>query len=213
LIEAGKPLAPGQIYESNRAAIASLVSQAGGRIRIYPIVRDTEEETGGALQAAFIECDAVITTGGVSVGDHDFVKAAFELLGGKLEFWKVNVRPGKPFVFGRLGKKFLFGLPGNPVSAFVTFLLLVRPALLKMQGAANMGLAAHPAVLAESIQNHGERRHYVRLKVEADGTARSSGIQASHALSSLASANALADVPPQTSWPSGKQIQVLRWEC
>jgi len=212
LIEPGQPLAPGQIYESNRAALASLVAQSGGTTRVFPLVRDTEEETRLALEMAFAECDAVVATGGVSVGEHDCVKPAFESLGGTMEFWKVNMKPGKPFVFGRRGDKFLFGLPGNPVSAFVTFLLLVRPAILKMQGATELKLAEHSAVLAQSFQNTGERRHFMRVAVDASGEVRNAGAQASHMLSSLASANALLNVPPKTSWPAGRHAQVLRWE-
>jgi molybdopterin molybdotransferase len=212
LIEAGQPLASGQIYESNRAALASLVTQSGGGARVFPLVRDTEEETRRALEIAFAECDAVVTAGGVSVGEHDCVKPAFESLGGTVEFWKVNVKPGKPFVLGKYGDKFLFGLPGNPVSAFVTFLLLVRPAILKMQGAAESRLAEHSAALAESFHNAGDRRHFMRVTVDARGEVRSAGAQASHVLSSLAGANALLDVPPKTLWPAGQRVQVLRWE-
>ena len=138
LVEAGQPLRDGQIYESNRAMIAALVTSCGGRPRAFPFVRDSLTATQTALAEAFAECDAVITSGGVSVGEHDHVKAAFAAMGGQLEFWKVAMKPGKPFVLGRFGRKLLFGLPGNPVSAFVTFLLLVRPALLKMQGASDL---------------------------------------------------------------------------
>jgi molybdopterin molybdotransferase len=212
LVEAGRPLAPGEIYESNRAAIASLVVQAGGLARVLPLVRDTLAETRMALELAFAECDAVVTTGGASVGEHDFVKAAFESMGGLVEFWKVAMKPGKPFVFGRWQTKSLFGLPGNPVSAFVTFLLLVRPAILKMQGVAGGALPAHLATLAEEIHNRGDRRHFMRVVVDGRGNVRSAGLQASHALNSLAAANALLAVPPNTLWPAGRTVEVLRWE-
>jgi molybdopterin molybdotransferase len=148
----------------------------------------------------------------VSVGEMDFVKSAFEELGGELQFWKVAIKPGRPFVFGRCREKFLFGLPGNPVSAFVTFLLLVRPALLRWQGAQEVSLPAHPAVLAEPLANPGGRRHFMRVTVDAAGAVRSAGTQASHILSSVAAANALLDMPPDTSWPAGKTVRVLRWE-
>jgi molybdopterin molybdotransferase len=147
----------------------------------------------------------------VSVGEHDYVKEAFTAAGGKIDLWRVAVKPGKPFVFGERGGKFLFGLPGNPVSAFVTFLLLVRPALLRMQGAASLSIPRHPAVLAEPMHNRGERRHFMRVLVDDEGEVRSAGVQASHALGSLASANALLDVPPNTSWPAGHSVRVLRW--
>lgn len=212
LVEPGRDLQAGQIYESNRAMVAALVAQSGGCPQPFPIVPDSPEATRTALEHAFAECDAVITSGGVSVGEHDYVKAAFEAMGGRLEFWKVSMKPGKPFVFGRFGHKLLFGLPGNPVSAFVTFLLLVRPALLQMQGAHTVTLPAHPATLAEPVRNRGDRRHYVRAKVDASGQVRGAGLQASHALASLAAANALLTVPPDTDWPAGTPVTVLRWE-
>ncbi len=98
-----------------------------------------------------------------------FPQAAFEQVGGELEFWKVAIKPGRPFVFGRCRGKLLFGLPGNPVSALVTFLLLVRPALLRWQGATDVSLPAHPGVLAEPLANPGERRHFMRVKVDPTG--------------------------------------------
>jgi molybdopterin molybdotransferase len=212
VVEAGQPLGPGQIYESNRVAIAALVRQAGGVPRPLPLVRDSLDATRMALEQAFAECDAVVTTGGVSVGEHDMVKAAFEAMGGTLEFWKVAMRPGKPFVWGRRGEKFLFGLPGNPVSAFVTFLLLARPAILKLQGAENVELPAHAGILAEAMQNRGPRQHFMRVIVDQAGQVRSAGVQASHALSSLARANGLVNVPPETLLPSGASVKVMRWE-
>lgn len=212
LREAGQTLAPGQIHESNRIALAALVRRAGGVPQSFPLVPDALAATQRALDAAFDECDVVVTSGGVSVGEMDFVKSAFEQLGGELQFWKVAIRPGKPFVFGRCRGKFLFGLPGNPVSAFVTFLLLARPALLRWQGAGELALPVHPGVLAEPLANPGERRHYLRVRVDNTGRIFSAGAQASHALRSLAAANGLVDVPPQTTLAAGKTVPVMRWE-
>src|SRR5439155_4470186 len=141
------------------------------------------------LEVALSECDAVVTSGGVSVGEMDFVKTAFEQLGGELQFWKVAIRPGKPFVFGRCQGKFLFGLPGNPVSAFVTFLLLVRPALLRWQGATDVSLPKSRGILAEPLANAGGRRHFMRVSVDDLGNVRSAGTQASHIFHSLAKSN------------------------
>ena len=211
LREPGAKLAPGEIFESNRQTIARLVELAGAQPRIYPLVPDTLDDTVTALKAAFIECDAVVTSGGVSVGEHDYVKAAFEELGGTLDFWKVRIKPGKPFVCGRLDDRFLFGLPGNPVSAFVTFLLLVRSALLKMSGAINTELPSHPAVLVAPLTNHGDRRHFVRVFVNAEGQAHPAGLQASHAVGPLAKANGLVDVPPETTLDKDSTVAVLRW--
>ncbi|MEK7779987.1 MAG: molybdopterin molybdotransferase MoeA [Verrucomicrobiota bacterium] len=210
LCEAGQALAPGHIYESNRAMLAPLVTRAGGLAKVYPLVSDSLEATRAALETAFRECDIVVTSGGVSVGEMDFVKAAFESLGGELQFWKVAIRPGKPFVFGELGGKFLFGLPGNPVSAFVTFLLLGRPALRHWQGARVSTLPAYPGVLGEPISNSSDRRHFMRVRVDNEGKVFSAGKQASHALGSLALADALLDVPPQTVWAAGTSVKVLR---
>ncbi|HLP78939.1 MAG TPA: molybdopterin molybdotransferase MoeA, partial [Candidatus Paceibacterota bacterium] len=212
LKEPGETLAPGQIFESNRTALTPLISNAGGLATQFPIVEDDPKITRDALKSAFAENDIVITCGGVSVGELDFVKSAFEELGGTLNFWKVAIKPGKPFVFGRLGSKFLFGLPGNPVSAFVTFLVLVRPALLRWQAAVELSLPVHRGRLAEGISNPGDRRHFMRVRIASDGSIHSAGTQASHILSALAMANALLDVPPKTSLPAGAIASVLRWE-
>ena len=212
LREAGEPLGPGQIYESNRAALGPLVVRAGGVPQSFPLVPDTLAATQAALEWAFATSDVVVTSGGVSVGEMDFVKAAFENLGDTLEFWKVAMRPGKPFVFGRCHGKFLFGLPGNPVSAFVTFLLLARPALWRWQGATEVGLPAHPAVLGEPVSNAGDRRHFMRVRVDEAGRVFSAGRQASHALTSLAAANGLLNLPPGASLAAGDRVTVLRWD-
>jgi molybdopterin molybdotransferase len=206
---AGEVLAPGQIYESNRAMLAVLLERAGGVPRVFPLVHDTLADTRAALAQAFQTCDIVVTSGGVSVGEMDFVKAAFESLGGTMQFWKVAIRPGKPFVFGPLGDKFLFGLPGNPVSAFVTCLLLVRPALRRWQGAATISLPTIPAVLGETIGNASDRRHFVRVHWTPEGKVFSAGKQASHLLSSLARSEGLLDVPPHTTLAAGQNVTVL----
>jgi len=211
LLEAGQPLGPGRIYESNRVALAVLLAQAGAIPKLFPLVPDTLAGTRVMLERALGECDGLVTTGGVSVGELDFVKGAFEQLGGVMDFWKVAVRPGKPFVFGRWKEKFLFGLPGNPVSALVTFLLLVRPAVLRWQGANILDLPTSPGTLAEALVNNGDRRHFMRVTVDGDGTVRSAGFQGSHVLSSLAKANGLVDVPPQSTLAAGTAVAVLRW--
>ena len=212
LKEPGEPLVPGQIYESNRIALAALVRRAGGIPKVFPLVADALAATRFALTEAFSQCDAVVTSGGVSVGEMDFIKRAFEEIGGTLQFWKVAIRPGRPFVFGRFGKKFLFGLPGNPVSALVTFLLLVRPALRRWQGAADVSLPARPGVLAEPLANTEAAGTFMRVKMDASGKVRSAGVQASHILSSMAAANGLLDVPPHTVLAAGTVVQVISCE-
>jgi len=212
LREPGQPLAPGQIYESNRLALKALTQRAGALAQLFPIVADDPAATREAMAAAFEQSDVVVTSGGVSVGELDYVKAAFERMGGEVQFWKVAIKPGRPFVFGRCRERLLFGLPGNPVSAFVTFLLLVRPALLRWQGARCLDLPAHPGVLAEPLVNDGERRHFMRVIVDAAGKVRSTGLQASHALGSLAAANGLVDMPGHATLAAGTAVTVLRWD-
>lgn len=212
LREAGTLLSPGQIYESNRTLLAPLIARAGGVPNKFPLVPDTLAATREALERAFAVCDVVVTSGGVSVGEMDFVKAAFAALGGELQFWKVAIRPGKPFVFGHCGGKFLFGLPGNPVSAFVTYLLLVRPALLRWQGARAVELPTHPAILGEPLSNPGDRRHFLRVRVDGEGKVFSAGRQASHVLRSLAAANGLLNLSPGETLAAGATVRVSRWD-
>lgn len=212
LRELGQELAPGEIYESNRLALAILIRQTGSEARVFPLVVDALSETRAALEKAFETCDMLVTSGGVSVGEMDFVKRAFEENAGTLEFWKVSIRPGRPFAFGRRGRKLLFGLPGNPVSAFVTFLLLVRPALLKWQGATDTALRCSLGVLEGEISNQGTRRHFVRVKVDAEAKVFSAGFQASHVLSSLGAANGLVDMRPGMKLQKGAVVKVLQWQ-
>jgi molybdopterin molybdotransferase len=212
LREPGQPLGPGQIYESNRIGLAAMVRRANGIPKPFDLVADDLAATRLALQQAFEQCDVLITTGGVSVGEMDFIKEAFQQSGGSLEFWKVSIKPGRPFVFGAWSGKLLFGLPGNPVSALVTSLLLVRPALLRWQGAKDLSLPSQPGVLAEPLDNSGERRHFIRVKLEASGQVSSAGTQASHILSASAAANGLVDMPPRTSLPAGAPVKVIRWD-
>jgi molybdopterin molybdotransferase len=209
LREPGQELAPGQIYESNRFGLAALLRQAGAEVSMLPLVRDDLDTTRNALRLALGRFDIVVTTGGVSVGELDFIKIAFEEVGGELNFWKVAMKPGRPFVFGKWKEKLLFGLPGNPVSALVTYLLLVRPAVLRRQGASEAGLPASFGLLAEDIANDGGRRHFMRVRLGADGRVVSAGAQASHVLSSMAEANGLLDVPARTTLRAGAQVRVL----
>jgi molybdopterin molybdotransferase len=192
--------------------LAALVRRVGGIPKIYPLVPDTLGETRQALANSLEKSDILVTSGGVSVGDLDFIKPALQDAGGKIAFWKVAIRPGRPFVFGCCGRKLIFGLPGNPVSAFVTFLLLVRPAILRFQGATDVRLPSHTGVLLEAINNPGDRRHFVRVIVDELSQVTSAGVQASHTLFSLARANALLDLPPHSSLAAGATVQILRFE-
>jgi molybdopterin molybdotransferase len=212
LREPGQKLAHGQIYESNRSGLASLIRLAGAYPIVFPVVADTLVETVKALSGALSRCDMVVTVGGASVGEFDFIKPAVEELGARLNFWRVAIKPGRPFLFGQADKKLIFGLPGNPVSALVTFLLLVRPALRRWQGAAETGLPRFSGNLSEALSNDASRRHFVRVQLSRDGAVSSAGTQASHVLSSFAKANGLLDVPPKTNLPAGASVSVQVWE-
>lgn len=209
LVEAGQPLGPGQIYESNRVALAALLQSAGAETTLLPMGQDRLEDLTALFADALSQYDGVVSTGGVSVGELDLVKEAFQRAGGQLESWRVAMRPGKPFAFGSRGKSLFFGLPGNPVSAFVTASLLVIPAVQRWQGATQLGLRKVRAQLTERMTNKGDRRHYVRVILDANGEVRATGPQASHLLVTLAQANALLDVPPATTCEVGTSVEVL----
>jgi molybdopterin molybdotransferase len=211
LREPGQPLSRSQIYESNRMALAALTAKAGGEPVALPLVRDNVASLKQALLAAFAESDAVVASGGVSVGEFDLVKQAFEGVGGKLVFWRVAIKPGRPVAFGQWQGKPFFGLPGNPVSACVAFLLLVYPALRRMQGARDCQLPRQPGILAEPFVNHSKRAYLVSVCVQ-NGQVRLAGAQGSHILSSLARADGIVEIPPQTVWPAGTEVQVVRWD-
>jgi molybdopterin molybdotransferase len=146
------------------------------------------------------------------MGDFDFIPGVIEKAGVDIKFTRIAVQPGKPTTFGIKPGKIVFGLPGNPVSAFVTFLLLVRPALRKLQGARETRLPARSGVLADRLENRGDRRHFIRVHLDSSGCVRSTGTQASHLLHSLADANGLVDVTPGTVFEAGTTVTVLVWE-
>lgn len=208
----GQALAPGQIYESNSVMLRALSGPVGVPASVLQPVEDSLDAVSETLRRGLDEHDVIITSGGVSVGDYDYVKTAVTRLGGRLDLWRVAIKPGKPFALATFGDKILFGLPGNPVSAFVTFLLLVRPALLRMQGAADLNLPSHPGTLRQPLQNPGDRRHFVRVHAGPDGEIRPAGPQASHRLASLAEANGLVDMPPHAGFEAGRKVFVLRWD-
>jgi molybdopterin molybdotransferase len=212
LCEPDVTLAPGQIYESNRVGLSILLDEIGALPSIFPLVADTREGVRKALENAFRETDVVVSSGGVSVGEMDFIKTALQELGGKTEFWRVAIKPGRPFVFGNYRDKLFFGLPGNPVSALITFWLLARPSLLRWQGAKDVSLPSYPGVLGERLANPGQRRHFMRVKTGANGQVFSAGLQGSHVLSSLGAANGLVDVPPGVTLEAGGSVKVIPWQ-
>ncbi len=206
---AGTPLELGRIYESNSLMLEALLRTAGAQITHRLWVPDDPRMTAEALAETLSSADLVVTAGGVSVGEHDLVRSAFIGLGGSVEFWRIAMKPGKPFFYGRLGEQFLLGVPGNPVSAFVTAVLLVLPALLSLQGAADPLPPDTAGFLAEEISNPDTRRHFVRVILDRAGQVHRAGVQASHALSPLATATGLVDVPPRTTLAAGDAVRVI----
>jgi len=191
----GSPLGPGEIHNSNAVMLATLATREGAEVVTATAVRDTREATQAALAAALGDADVVVVSGGVSVGPHDHVKPALEALGVTERFWRVDLQPGKPTWFGTRGAQLVFGLPGNPVSSYVTFALFARPALRALQGAEPLP-PREQATLTEDVQRRG-RTQAVRVRLDArDGTLRATptGLQGSHVTTSLAAADALAFV-------------------
>ena len=197
LVEPGEQLGPGRIYSSNAFVLSALVERAGAELTVRETVADSAESTRAAFAGALDSVDVVCVSGGVSVGPHDHVKPALRELGVEEHFWGVRLRPGKPTWFGTRGRTLVFGLPGNPVSAMVTFVLFVRPALAALQGAATEATRVH-AVLEENVRQNPVREHAVRVTLTSgdDGwRAVTTGAQGSHVLTSMLGAHGLALVP------------------
>jgi molybdopterin molybdotransferase len=197
LVEPGAPLQPGQIHDANSLSLAAAVREAGGEPVSLPRVADDPAAIERAISEAVANADLLVASGGVSVGRHDHVREAIERLG-SLELWRIAVQPGKPLAFGRIGSVPVVGLPGNPVSALVTFELFVRPLLRAMLGLAGGGRPMIRARVSERLSKDAPRRAYLRVVVSTeDGgyVARSAGGQASSQLRPLAAANALLVVP------------------
>jgi molybdopterin molybdotransferase len=207
LVEPGAPLPPGGIHDSNAIALAGYVEQAGGVVVSRTRVADTAEATHAAVTAALDGADVLISTGGVSVGAHDHVKGALAAAGVEERFWRVALRPGKPTWFGTRGDQLVFGLPGNPVSSIVTFLLFARPALRALQGAPT-AVPRRTSTLTVSIKRHALRDEMVRVTLDGD-RATPTGPQGSHVLTSMLLADGLALVPMgEGELPAGAQVDV-----
>ena len=210
LAKPGEKIQPGQIYDSNSVLLQSLLEHAGATVAMTEHCRDDANSLRKAFQSA-TKNEIVIVTGGVSVGEHDLVQETLRDLGAKIDIWRVAIKPGKPFLFGQLGRCFVFGLPGNPVSAFVTFLQFVRPAILKMMAANDLDLPKIPAKLTVDLTNDSDRAHYLRGKLEA-GNFAPIGRQESHALFGLSQSNALLRVETGESLKAGETVDVQVWE-
>jgi molybdopterin molybdotransferase len=196
LIGPGEPLGPGDVRDTNGVGLAGLAIEAGADVAFAARVADEPEATVAALRTA-LQADVVVACGGVSVGTHDHVKPALAELGVEPAFWGVALRPGKPTWFGTRGDALVFGLPGNPVSAMVTFHLFVRPALLALAGAARPRTPVQ-ATMDEPYAKAPGRAHAVRCAVEARENGwhvRPTGPQGSHVLTSMLGAGALAVLP------------------
>lgn len=193
----GDSLAEGQIHDANTVSLAASVREAGGEAVILPRVGDDPAAIEDALREGSARSDLLVVSGGVSVGRYDHVRSAIERLG-ELDFWRIAVQPGKPLAFGSIGDRPVIGLPGNPVSALVTFELFVRVLLRGMLGLVGDGRVHVPARLDSRVPKDRERRAYLRVVVrtEADGwLATPAGGQGSAQLRALAAANALLAVP------------------
>jgi molybdopterin molybdotransferase len=193
LMAPGAPLAPGQLHDSNSLTLAALVRRSGGEVVRQGVVRDTEPETRAAISDALAAADVLVLSGGVSVGPHDHVKPALLAEGVEETFWRVRLRPGGPTWFGIRGATLVFGLPGNPVSAMVTFLLFARPALAVLQGAERTPQRTSARLAVDVPRNPG-RDECVRVTL-SHGLATPTGPQGSHVLSSMLGAGGLAVIP------------------
>lgn len=211
LADLGTEPGPGQIPNTNSYSLAAQVLEAGAEPLNLGVAGDDVDALESRLRWG-LTADVLLTSAGVSVGELDLVREALARIGATLHLWQVAMRPGKPITFGTLGDRLVFGLPGNPVSAMVTFELFVRPALRKMSGLAQL---FRPRILAragETIANPGSRRGYLRVRLEADPggyTARLTGDQGSAILRSMVLADGLAVVPPQSVIQKDETVEVI----
>jgi molybdopterin molybdotransferase len=210
LVMPGEPLPPGRIYNSNRFTLRGLGEVFGCEVHDYGIVPDTLEATRAALRRAAAETDVIVTSGGVSVGDADYVKPAVEAEG-RLLMWRIAMKPGRPLAFGAVRDSFFIGLPGNPVSSFVTFLIFVRPFLLKTQGVSH----TQPRVIAARADfdwpEPDPRREFLRVKWNAQGGLDLYPTQDSAVLTSTAWADGLVDNPAGQAIRQGEMVRFLSY--
>lgn len=207
-------LGPGQIRDSNRPTLLALVEEAGCEAIDLGLLRDDESVIESALTDAVGSVDALVTSGGVSMGDFDFVKKVLGRLG-DMNWMQVAIKPAKPLAFGMLGDTPIFGLPGNPVSSMVSFELFARPALRKMMGRPDVSRRQLLAIADEPLRRHSDgKTHFQRVVLvqEADGAwrVRSAGGQGSHQLSAMATANGLAVLPDSDGVAVGSAVQVMQ---
>ncbi len=211
LVDLDEPFSDGKVVCSNTYSLAAQVMEAGAIPLSLGIASDSEEDQRDRL-ADGLRADVIVTSGGVSVGKYDLVKATLADVGMRVKFWKVAMKPGKPLVFGTIGTKPVFGLPGNPTSAMISFEQFVRPALLKMMGHRALFRKVIEARLAKDVPAEPGRLHLVRCKlIEENGRvwALSTGTQSSGALRSMVLADGLMILPPvRDVFPKGSQVRV-----
>jgi molybdopterin molybdotransferase len=212
LVERG-PLRPGQIRDSNRPMLLGQVADAGAAAADLGLAPDDESIITRTLEDALASCDAVLTSGGVSVGDFDYVKSALGRLG-RMQSWQVAIKPAKPLAFGVIDRIPVFGLPGNPVSSLVSFELFARPALLLMMGRAARFRPEVTATAERAMPRKPDGKlHLDRVRVRAEGDswfAARTGDQASNVLSATAAANGLALLPDGDGVAEGGAVRVMR---
>jgi molybdopterin molybdotransferase len=204
----GEPLPPGGIYNSNRFMLCGLLQGLGCEVIDLGIVPDQLDATRAALREAAARADLILTSGGVSVGEEDHLRPAVQAEG-QLTLWSLAIKPGKPFAFGRVGAAWFVGLPGNPVSSLVTFLMLVRPVLLKLQGATRLAPRAVTLPAAFDWPKADARREFVRVRLGVDGRLERFGNQSSGVLSSTVWADGLADLAPGRPFKAGEPVRFL----
>jgi molybdopterin molybdotransferase len=210
IVMPGRKLDQGQIYDSNSILLQALLQRCGASVTSVEHCPDRREPLIDAIRCG-IKNHVLVIAGGVSVGEHDLVQATLRSLGAKIDIWRVAIKPGKPFLFGHVNGCAVFGLPGNPVSAFVTFLQFVHPAILKMMGANNLDLPKTSARLTADLTNEGDRPNYVRGKIE-NGAFMPIGRQESHALFGLSQSNALLRIAVGESLRAGEIVDVQTWD-
>jgi molybdopterin molybdotransferase len=205
---APEAMRPGAIYNSNRFFLQALLRRLGCEVTDYGIVPDQREATVRALDEAARAHDVILTSGGVSVGEEDHVKPAVESLG-SLDLWQIAMKPGKPFAHGRVREAHFMGLPGNPVSSFVTFLMLVRPFLLKLQGAADLQPRAMSVRADFAWPRADKRREFLRVRRNAQGGLELFANQSSGVLTSAVWADGLVDNPAGATIARGDLVRFL----
>jgi len=208
----GVPLVEGRIYDANRFAVNALLSRLPARITDLGILPDDPARIEEALAGAAGTHDLVLTSGGVSVGDADYVRDIVERLG-RIDLWRLNLKPGKPLAFGRLGNALFLGLPGNPVSTIVTCLLVAKPLILKLAGAEPAEPVHHRAVLTEPIEHSPGREEFQRGITRRDRETtwvRVSGDQSSNRLATFSGADCLIRIPKASGdLAKGTEVEVL----